>query len=163
MSYKNGKIYTIKSNLTDKIYIGSTASPLTTRFSLHKSNNKQFIAGTDKKYCSSFEILNFGDSYIELLEHYPCENKNQLVKREGQLIRTNECVNKYIAGRTRAEWRQDNKQKIQQYEIEYRIDNKQKINEKFVCECGGNYTSKHKAHHLKTLIHSKFVEICAPK
>lgn len=189
MDYAKGKIYSIRSHLTDKFYIGSTASPLSKRFYEHKNDNKQFIAGKRKGGCSSFEILNFGDAYIELLEDYPCENKNQLRKREGEFIRANECVNKKIAGRTDAEYRQDNQDKIKEYrqdnketiaeyhveyyeqnkekilenKKEYRHQNKDKIKEKFVCECGGRYTHQHRACHFKSLKHLNFAQICVPQ
>lgn len=178
MDYAKGKIYSIRSYQTDKFYIGSTASPLSKRFYEHKATNKKFIAGTLKGSCSSFQILNFGDAYIELLEEYPCENKNQLRKREGEYIRDNDCVNKVIIGRTQVEYRQDNKEQIKEKKKEYREqnkekilenkaewrqDNKDKINEKFVCECGGRYTHQHKARHFNSLKHLKFVQVCVPQ
>lgn len=59
---------------------------------------------------SSFEILKYDSAYIELIENYPCENKDQLNRREGQFIReTEKCVNKAVAGRTYAEYYADNK------------------------------------------------------
>ena len=185
MDYKNGKIYSIRSYLTDKFYIGSTVSPLSKRFGEHKKNYKDFIAG---KYSNvtSFEIIKFGDAYIELLEEYPCENKNQLNRREGEFIRKNNCVNKIIDGRTDVEYRNDNKQKIKEYndtnrehileyQKEWRVknkdkinenqklyyqDNKDKINEKNVCECGGCYSYHHKSTHLKTLKHLNYISNC---
>lgn len=78
MDYNNGKIYTIRSPHTDKYYIGSSTQSLSKRFSLHKN---------DLKYCSSKEIITLGDSYIELLENFPCKSKDQLNAREYQLIR----------------------------------------------------------------------------
>ena len=78
MDYNNGKIYTIRSPTTDKYYIGSTTQLLSRRFSVHK---------IDKKYCSSKEIINLGNSYIELLENFPCKCKEELNAREYQLIR----------------------------------------------------------------------------
>ena len=45
-------------------------------------------------------IDDWNDWYIELYENYPCENKEQLNKREGEIIREIGTVNKQIAGRT---------------------------------------------------------------
>jgi len=177
MDYANGKIYTIRSYLTDNIYIGSTTQSLTKRLSKHKADYKGFIAG---KYptVTSFEIIKFGDAYIELLEECPCYNKNQLCKREGEFIREHECVNKCIPGRTYKEWCDEkkdkiienkkeyykqNKDKIKEYKKEYREQNRDKINEKFVCECGGKYTNKNKVDHLKSKKHLKFVQIGVPQ
>ena len=50
-------------------------------------------------------------------------NKEQLNKREGEIIREIGTVNKYIAGRTLKEYYEDNKEKRK----EYRETNKDKI------------------------------------
>ena len=39
--YSKAKIYAIKSDQLDKIYIGSTCRPLNIRFNEHKSKKKQ--------------------------------------------------------------------------------------------------------------------------
>jgi hypothetical protein len=56
---------------------------------------------------SSFEILKFDDAYIELIEEFPCENVQQLQKKEGECIRLHRdvCVNIVIPGRTLQESR----------------------------------------------------------
>ena len=126
MDYANGKIYTIRSYQTDKYYIGSTTQPLSKRLSGHKTKFNQ--GNMDTK---SVEIVKYEDAYIELLEDYPCSNKRQLNKREGQLIRQykNECVNKNIAGRTIKEYEVDNKEKIAEDKRKYNELNKLKIAE----------------------------------
>ena len=43
-----------------------------------------------------------------MYENYPCENKEQLNKREGEIIREIGTVNKQIAGRTYKEYYEDN-------------------------------------------------------
>ena len=82
-------------------------------------------------------------------------------KEEGKIILDNNCVNKYVAGRTRKEYVEANKEKINERRKEntriYRHKNKEKINEKFTCECGSNYIYKHKSRHFKTKKHLKFV------
>ena len=82
--------------------------------------------------------------YIELLEEYPYNDKEQLRAKEGEYIRSLSTLNKRIAGRTIEEWRRDNeeylkehlksyyiknKPKIQQYKLEYANINKTKIQE----------------------------------
>ena len=120
--YKNGKIYCIRSYLTDDVYIGSTTSPLSTRMVSHRTKFKNGI------YITSQEILKHGDAYIELVEDYPCDNKEQLHRREGQVIRaTDKCVNKFIAGRTHAEWCHDNREAYLQQKTEYYQANKAAI------------------------------------
>ncbi len=92
--YQNGKIYKITSPHTDKIYIGSTIQSLHDRFASHKSVFKH-----KKNYTSSFDILQYGDAIIELIEEYPTTCRELLESREGELITSNNnCVNKYIPG-----------------------------------------------------------------
>lgn len=128
MDYKNAKIYKIVSYQTDDIYIGSTCQPLYKRFGEHKKDYKNWL-NTGKKYVSSYEILKYDDAHILLIEEFPCENKEQLRKKEGEYIRELKCVNKLIAGRTNREWFMDNKEHITEYQKEYKEINKEKIQE----------------------------------
>jgi len=129
MNYQNGKIYCIRSNATDNIYIGSTCQQLFKRLYDHRKNYKSYL---DKKYryTSSYDIVKFDDSYIELIELYPCNSKIELLKREGEIIRqTNNCVNKNIAGREGKQYYNDNIDKLKQIKKQYNLDNKDKISE----------------------------------
>ena len=93
-NYRNSKLYSIRSiSNPELVYIGATVQPLYLRYSEHKRRK----AGTVK------QIIDLGDSYIELIENYPCDNKEQLSKREGELIRSMNCVNKQIPNRTEEE------------------------------------------------------------
>ena len=123
--YKKGLIYTIRSPHTDNIYIGSTCQRLSKRLYVHKCNFRQYKNGAIK-YMTSYKILEYGDEYMELLESYPCNSKIELHKREGELIRQYKdvCVNICVAGRTKKQYKMENKEKIKQYQIE----NKEKIN-----------------------------------
>lgn len=109
--YANGKIYSIRSHQTDDIYIGSTCLPLYKRFYSHKSDYKLYL-NEKKHYISSFDIIKYDDSYIELIEDFSCKTKQELARKEGEHIRANNCVNKFIAGRTKKESYEDNKQLI---------------------------------------------------
>lgn len=110
-----GKIYALKSHLTDKVYIGSTIMDLKRRFSNHQSKYR-FMDGD---VGTAKELLNYPDVYIELLEDFPCATKKQLLEREGYWISsTYNAVNDYIAGRdeieSRKAWYQYNRtEKIQ--------------------------------------------------
>ena len=115
-NFQNGKIYSIRSHQTEQIYIGSTAQPLHKRFHQHKSLN-----------CISREIMKFDDAYIELVEMCPCANKTELHRREGHYIRTMDCINKLIAGRSRAEYREDNRTKLNQSQRQYNQTHKEEI------------------------------------
>ena len=126
--YNKSMIYSIRSPATEKYYIGSTTQILCKRFGDHNINYKAYLKGTGG-FTTSFKILELGDAYIELLEEINCDNRNQLEKREGELIREhkNNCVNKYIAGRTKKEYKIDNIESIKAINKQYKIDNKESI------------------------------------
>ena len=128
MVYENGVIYTLRSHQTDKIYIGSTTQPLYKRIHQHKRNLKAWKNGKFS-YVSSFELMKYDDVYIELLEIFPCSSKMELHKREGELQREIDCINKNVAGRKMNEYRFDNKEKIKIQKKEYDKQNKDKKKE----------------------------------
>ena len=170
-NYLNGKLYTIRSHQTDKVYVGSTTQDLSVRMAGHRADFKRYNKGLHN-YVSSFELLKYDDAYIELIELYPCNSKTELGRCEGIHIRKMNCVNKYIAGRTTVEYYQDNKEHfkeyneeyrqtnketLNEYQLEYRQNNREKINKKFDCECGGKYTANGKIQHLHTKKHQKYL------
>ena len=162
MDYKNGKIYTIRSFETDKYYIGSTTQSLSKRLSKHKNDYKVYLNGKFNNI-TSFEIIKYDDCYIELLEAYPCKSKDELTKREGELIRLhkNDIVNKRIEQRTKKQYQQDNKEKIAEHKKQYRQDNKDKIkarkSQRCICECGLEINYDHKSRHIKTKLHQSYM------
>jgi hypothetical protein len=147
--YQNGKIYKIWSPQGNEIYIGSTVNSLAKRLGHHKS-----VRDCRSRYL--FE--NYDDVRIELIEEYPCDNKIQLNKKEGEHIRENTCLNRCIAGRTPKEckkvWRENNKE----YNNEYYENNKERLSQKFDCECGGKYIRANKSNHIKTKLHIDFTQ-----
>ncbi len=129
--YNNGKIYTIRCETDNNlIYVGSTVQPLYKRWNAHKSimyneNNKNY----NLLFYTKVREIGLQHFYIELYEDYNCQNKEQLNKREGEIIRQIGTLNQLIAGRTQKEYYQDNKEKFQMYDKEYYKENKDKINE----------------------------------
>ena len=131
--YKNGKIYTIRYKNDDSlIYVGSTVQPLFKRWHQHKVclNNEKNKDYNTLVYQKIRETTNLNDWYIELYEEFPCENKEQLNKREGEIIREIGILNKLLAGRTKKEYYEDNKTKLLDIMTQYRQDNKDIIAEK---------------------------------
>jgi hypothetical protein len=116
IDYQLSKVYTIRSPSTVKFYLGTTVNPLSKRFSQHKANYKLFLQNK-YRYTRSYDILKLGDAYIELFESYPCNSKEELHKREGELIRLHKdsIVNVNIAGRTVKEYAIEEKDKIKAY------------------------------------------------
>jgi len=132
--YSKGKIYKIwsPSHIDLGCYIGSTTQPLHKRFWCHKANQNR---------CSSKIFFEYDDVRIDLLEEYPCENIEQLSAKEGEWILKGGCVNKRVAGRARGEYREANREKLNEEAkkyreanreriIEYREANREKLNEK---------------------------------
>jgi len=110
-NYQNGKIYTIRCYKDDsKIYVGSTTMTLSKRIAEHRyaSVNKE---KTKNRWYN--EVEDWKDWYIELYEECPCDNKEQLCKREGEVIREIGNWNKDIAGGSRKEWATDNPEKVE--------------------------------------------------
>ena len=110
--YNNGKIYTIRHKNDDSlIYVGSTIQPLYKRWFEHKSRSKNEEKQILPLY-KKFNETDINDWYIELHEDCPCQRKEELNKREGEIIREIGTLNKNIAGRTEKEHYQDNREDI---------------------------------------------------
>ena len=144
------KIYKLIDNSSDKVYIGSTCGSLEERLSKHKCGYKRFLKGLYNN-TRSFDIIKNNDYKIELIENCQIKTKQELLERERYYIETNDCLNKNIPGRTEKEY------KKAYYEANKEA-NRDKVNEKFDCECGGNFTYSHKQQHIKTIIHQIFLQ-----
>ena len=108
-------IYKIECLTTGLIYVGSTTKEfLSQRLAKHKHHYNEYINGKHR-FTTSFIILENNNYHIELLEEVNCETKDQLHIREGHYIRTLECVNRCVMGRTPEQYRDENKEKIKQY------------------------------------------------
>lgn len=98
------KIYRIVDNTNGNVYIGKTKQKyLCDRLSSHKYD----------KTCMSREIIKNGDYKIELIEETHDET------RERYWIENTECINKQIPGRTKKEWNDNNKDKMNAYRKKY--------------------------------------------
>jgi hypothetical protein len=147
--YSKGKIYTIRFYNSNEIYIGSTIQSLAVRFGGHKSGNCKTVKNIiDTKYNGDWSIC-----YYELYENYNCNNKEELNKREGEIIRLfmNDenfvCINKNIAGRTNKEgckeYRENHKEEIKIY------------NKKHYEECKEDYKIRWKQYYIDNLDYNK--------
>ncbi len=176
VNYGKSKIYKIEpicDHDDDAVYFGSTSQKLCKRMNEHRAGYKRWKDGKTGKVM----VFNLFDKYgvenckIYLVENFACNSKEELESREGYYIKNNVCVNKYVAGRTREEYYNDNKEKIQKYgkeyklknsdiikvkNKEYKLKNKDKLYQKFHCKCGLIYSHSHKARHNKSLKHKKY-------
>ena len=182
--YENGKIYAVKNDITDDVYIGSTVSVCQGEwFNIERCKDETDIMPLTRKM-NEIGIEHF---YIELVEDYPCKNKEHLNKREGELIRELATINKRVEQRTpteiaeqrreyrekhhdhflecRREWAEKNREKLREQNRAQKAKDKDKIYErdkawkstKIECPCGGKYTNCHKAEHLKCKKHQDYI------
>jgi len=184
-NYQDGKSYKIVCNITDECYIGSTTQPtLARRLTGHITGYKSWKEGKNKKV-TSYDIIHRGDYQILLIEKFPCNSKDELTAKEGEIIRQYRkdcgCANRCIAGRSKKEWNNENeyryteqrkeyieknKEKIQTYQREYdknyREKNKELIRmkkaERVECMCGSCYSKDSKARHERTNKHQDYLK-----
>ena len=127
--YQKSKIYKIWSPSCDKIYIGSTTETrLCQKMADIKNEHKRHLNGKYDGNNSSYELISLGDAVIELIELYPCNSKDELLKRQTYHINLNKniCTNKTI------------------YNPE---------NPRFNCECGVQVSKRNKRLHEQSELH----------
>jgi len=112
---------------TDLVYYGSSEMPsLDDRLKLHLKDFKRWKnKNTGASYYSSFKVLELNNYKATLLKIVFFSIKWELREQERHLIEHRVCVNERIPNRTKAEYYQDNKEKIKEYQAE----NREKIKE----------------------------------
>ena len=100
--YANAKIYKIVGE-DGSTYYGSTVQS----FRLRKNEHLSY-----KGTMAHQKIISQMDWDMILIENYPCESKKELEQREAWYIRENPCVNRCIPGRTKKEYYEDHREKI---------------------------------------------------
>ena len=114
------KIYEIRCNETDEVYIGKTIKTLEERLSRHKSSYNE---------TTSKQIILRGDYIMSLIDE--CDTEEESIELEARYIRnTYNCINIIIPGRTKQEYYEENKNKIKETHKEYREENREIIIEK---------------------------------
>lgn len=117
----NGKIFKIVDVGYNKCYIRSTCESLSQRMARHRACYILYSKDTTKEPVMRSFLLY--DEYghenceIELKERYGCD-KEDLLRREGEHIKENECVNRCLTRRTRKDhatmYRQENSEKAKE-------------------------------------------------
>ena len=154
--YEKGKIYKITDLGYNKMYIGSTCENLSKRMARHRAGYN-YKRKNEKKNCASFRLFDeFGidNCKIELVENYPCSSKEELFKREGFYIQSNDCLNKLIMGRTKKDWYEDNKEYVykKKKNKQWRIENEnqyKQTNRKYYDNNKEKFSEKKKEHYKK--------------
>ena len=179
--YKNGKIYTIRCREDPSlIYVGSTTQLLSQRWTDHKKTATNNSVKNKSYNCYVYQVMRekgLDTFYIELYENHPCDNKEQLTKQEGKIIREIGTINSRIEGRTWNEYYEDNKEHKAKMHKEWYANNREKVLEKvknyvkqnketlnlyrkscIICECGVSVSYQHKSRHEKTKKHLHLME-----
>ncbi len=107
-NYNKSKIFVLKSDNSDRIYIGNTINSLSNRL---YNMEQEFLYWQDhgEYYREYFEILKKKDYKIELIEDYSCDNIYQLDRRTIEHIRKDraKCVNINLGKRLKSEIMED--------------------------------------------------------
>lgn len=109
-----GYIYKLKSNKTDKVYIGSTSLSMNDRLIRHKACFMRYNRGLGR-YNTAFQLLVYRDCDCEILEIVHFNDKWFLRERETFHMGLNKCVNKRKALFNYDTYYQDNKERIKAY------------------------------------------------
>ena len=172
--YSNGKIYKILNSIDNEVYVGSTIEPLCKRMWKHRFSSK-----TRSHYMLYQHMSKLGKEhfYIELIENYPCNNKEELEAKEGQWIRQIGTLNDKIAGRSKKQWGIDNHERRMEQAKQYRDAHKEerkeydkkryeqnkeeiskKASEQIMCECGSSISIRNRLRHLRSKKHEQLME-----
>jgi len=137
VNYQLGKIYKIVCRTTGEVYVGSTCEKtLSKRLVAHRSACSRFLEKQQGSKFSSFQIIQRGDYYIDLLENYPCNNSDELRKKEREWYDKAECINQCRPYLFKEEMREErliydevNKERIQEKQRKYKAEHRDHINE----------------------------------
>ena len=134
--YSDSKIYCLWGN-DNYYYIGSTINELKNRLYDHKKHSQLF---PDRKVYKHFNTLGWNNVKIECLEEYSCADRNELLKKEDDYIKSVQndsfCLNQNSAFVTeeellekQAQYRKENRNIILEYKKAYRDTYKDRIAE----------------------------------
>ena len=112
--FSNAKIYCIRNNINNDIYVGSTCQSLSKRMQKHRSDCKR-SSKYEFKFYQKMRELGVENFYIELMEKYPCSDVEELRAKEGEWIRQIATLNSRVAGRTPEQYRKDNEEHYKSY------------------------------------------------
>ena len=169
--YSKGKIYKLVNNINDEIYVGSCTSSLGKRKYVHKSPNSNCTGVKDM-----YDNIGWDQLDIVLIENYPCENSDELRRRERYwydelkpslnrvkpyaYVEDKRAVKlKYFYANKdkQKKYYEDNRQRVLDRCKEYRKKNDAKIkereHEKATCECGAVVNRKVLPRHRRTVKH----------
>ncbi len=130
--YEHSILYKIRHK-TEEIkdcYAGSTTNRFEVRQSQHKCDVSSPHSKHYKLHVYDFIRTHGGwDEWImELIEVYPCQNKKELLMREGHWVKTlGATLNSHMPGRTPEEYYRDNKERISARHKAWNDENKEHV------------------------------------
>jgi hypothetical protein len=133
VNYANGKIYQVMAKHggdTGDVYVGSTTKEyLSQRMDEHRKHYRLWKGGNHHYITvyGIFEKYGIENCCIVLLELVNATSIDELHARERHWIQSMPCVNKNIPGRTKVEYRVDNREQILARQAQYRADNREQI------------------------------------
>lgn len=129
--FQNGKIYIIRNTINDFTYIGSTCQSLSKRMAQHRRDALRTTKKNKMKIHTLMNELDIENFYIELIEYYPCNTRDELYKKEGECIRYYKSeLNKIIQGRSRKERNDENRDQYLNRKKEHYEKNKEHYRQK---------------------------------
>ena len=136
VNYQLGKIYKIVCRITGEVYVGSTCEKtLARRLVAHRSACSRFLEKQQGSKFSSFQIIQRGDYYIELIENCPCDNSDELRKKEREWYDSIICINDKRPYLYKEEMRAErliydevNKEIIKEKQRKYKAEHREHIN-----------------------------------
>ena len=164
IKYNQGKIYRIVPNCEHEPheqYIGSTVKGfLSQRLATHRCDYKKYLLGLRGNITSFklFEKYGMENCIIVLVENVNANSKEELCKREREIIESTACVNKQIPTRTLKGYYQDNIDHITKRNKEYQM-RRLSTSPKIQCLCGSIYKECYTWHHLRCKKHLAFINM----
>lgn len=167
VNYNETIIYKLcckNSEITD-VYIGHTTN-FRKRKNDHKEscNNQNSMKYNLKVYKFIRDNGGFENWNMVMIEEYQCENKLQAMCRERHWIENlNSTLNCIIPTRSKEEYCDVNKEKINEYQKKYREENTEEINkkrnEKVECECSCKISLRNISTHKKSNKHLELMKL----
>jgi hypothetical protein len=160
-------IYCIWVKTNDRVlrYYGHTEN-MRVRKNKHVGRHKEWVkAGKPERLrdvhgtTRSVYVLEHEDWRMDVVDKIECETKDEARTLEGEWILKYDCVNMYVAGRTRQEYRkqyhQEHKneiiEKVQKWYQEHKEEVSAKRAEKVTCKvCGSQVSKRNIAPHHKS-------------
>lgn len=166
--YSKSKVYKILFVETGEFYVGSTRTTLRQRMHHHRDQGKR---NPHRPLYALAQERGWDSTRIILLEECPCDNKDQLVRKEQEYIdslRCELCLNIIDAKcdpakkRRRATERARgyvarNVDKLREYKAGWYLSNYERLRTVTECGCGGRYSMQTRRRHERSKMHQAYI------